>query len=88
MKRPLSDRVIVEPNETLEETASGIVIPEGAKEKPCTGVVAAVGNGKDGQPMTVKAGDVVTYGRFAGQELTIDDKVYLIMRESEILAVD
>lgn len=83
--KPLKDRVLVEPKEAEEKTASGIIIPDSAKEKPQKGVVVAVGEGKKDEPMTVKEGDHVIYGKFAGTEITIDDKDYLIMREDDIL---
>ena len=83
--KPLKDRVLVEPKEAEEKTASGIIIPESAKEKPQKGVVVAVGEGKKDEPISVKEGDHVIYGKFAGTEITIDDKDYLIMREDDIL---
>ena len=83
--KPLKDRVLVEPKEAEEKTASGIIIPDTAKEKPQKGVVVAVGDGKKDEPMTVQEGDHVIYGKFAGTEITIDDKDYLIMREDDIL---
>ena len=83
--KPLKDRVLVEPKEAEEKTASGIIIPDSAKEKPQKGVVVAVGDGKKDEPMTLKEGDHVIYGKFAGTEITIDDKDYLIMREDDIL---
>ena len=83
--KPLKDRVLVEPKEAEEKTASGIIIPDSAKEKPQKGIVVAVGEGKKDQPMSVQEGDHVIYGKFAGTEITIDDKDYLIMREDDIL---
>ncbi len=83
--KPLKDRVLVEPKEAEEKTTSGIIIPDSAKEKPQKGVVVAVGDGKKDEPMSVKVGDHVIYGKFAGTEITIDDKDYLIMREDDIL---
>jgi chaperonin GroES len=83
--KPLKDRVLIEPKEAEEKTASGIIIPDSAKEKPQKGVVVAVGEGKKDEPMSVKEGDHVIYGKFAGTEITIDDKDYLIMREDDIL---
>lgn len=83
--KPLKDRVLVEPKEAEEKTSSGIIIPDSAKEKPQKGVVVAVGDGKKDEPMSVKVGDVVIYGKYAGTEITIDDKEYLIMREEDIL---
>lgn len=85
--RPLSDRVLVEPLPAEEKTAAGIIIPDTAKEKPQKGTVVAVGPGKKDEPMTVKVGDKVLYGKYAGTEITIDGKEYLIMRESDILAI-
>jgi len=83
--KPLKDRVLVEPKEAEEKTASGIIIPDSAKEKPQKGVVVAVGEGKKDEPMSLKEGDHVIYGKFAGTEISIDDKDYLIMREDDIL---
>ena len=77
--KPLADRVLVEPLEAETKTASGIIIPDSAKEKPQQGVVVAVGNGKKDEPMTVKAGDKVLYGKYSGSEFSIDGKKYLIM---------
>jgi len=85
--RPLADRVLVEPAAAEEKTAAGIIIPDTAKEKPQKGTVVAVGNGKKDEPMTVKVGDTVLYGKYAGTELTIDGENYLIMRESDIVAI-
>ncbi|MDR2562829.1 MAG: co-chaperone GroES [Prevotellaceae bacterium] len=85
--KPLADRVLVEPKEAEEKTASGIYIPDTAKEKPQRGVVVAAGPGKKDEPMEVKAGDEVLYGKYAGTEITIEGKDYLIMRLSDILAV-
>jgi chaperonin GroES len=85
--KPLADRVIIEPAKAEEMTAGGIIIPDTAKEKPQRGKVVAVGNGKPEEPMTVKAEDVVLYGKYAGTEIQIDGKDYLIMRESDILAI-
>lgn len=85
--KPLADRVLVEPAAAEEKTASGIIIPDSAKEKPQKGEVVAVGNGKTDEPMTVKVGDKVLYGKYAGTEITVDGKEYLIMRESDIFAV-
>ncbi|WMJ74258.1 co-chaperone GroES [Cytophagaceae bacterium ABcell3] len=85
--KPLADRVLVEPAAAEEKTASGIIIPDTAKEKPQKGSVVAVGEGKKDEPMTVKVGDTVLYGKYAGTELTVDGKDYLIMRESDIFAV-
>lgn len=85
--QPLADRVLVEPAAAEEKTASGIIIPDSAKEKPQRGTVVAVGAGKKDEPMTVKVGDNVLYGKYAGTEITVDNKEYLIMRESDIFAV-
>ena len=84
---PLADRVVVEPAAAEETTASGIIIPDTAKEKPQKGSIVAVGSGKKDEPLTVKVGDAVLYGKYAGTEITIDGKDYLIMRESDIFAV-
>jgi chaperonin GroES len=85
--KPLADRVLVEPAPAEEKTAAGIIIPDTAKEKPQKGTVVAVGPGKKDEPMTVKVGDNVLYGKYAGTELTIDGNNYLIMRESDIVAI-
>jgi chaperonin GroES len=85
--KPLSDRVIVEPAAAETQTASGIYIPDTAKEKPHRGTVVAVGNGKKDEPMTVKIGDSVLYGKYAGSELKFEGSDYLIMREEDILAI-
>ena len=84
---PLHDRVIVKPAAAEEKTAGGIIIPDTAKEKPMRGEVMAVGTGKKDEPMTVKAGDTVLYGKYAGTEITIEGTEYLIMRESDIFAI-
>ncbi|HLF34037.1 MAG TPA: co-chaperone GroES [Cyclobacteriaceae bacterium] len=85
--QPLEDRVLVEPASAEEKTVGGIIIPDTAKEKPQKGKVVAVGKGKKDEPMTVKIGDEVLYGKYSGTELTIDGKDYVIMRESDIFAV-
>jgi chaperonin GroES len=85
--KPLADRVLVEPAAAEEKTASGLYIPDTAKEKPQRGKVVAAGEGKKDEPMTVKAGDTVLYGKYAGTEITVDGKDYLIMRESDIFAI-
>lgn len=85
--KPLADRVLIEPMQAETKTASGIIIPDNAKEKPQKGKVVAVGNGTKDEPMTVKVGDTVLYGKFAGTELKLDGADYLIMRESDILAI-
>ena len=84
---PLADRVIVEVAAAEEKTASGIIIPDTAKEKPQKGTVVAVGPGKEGNKMTVKKGDTVLYGKYAGQEINHEGKDYLIMREDDILVI-
>ncbi len=84
--RPLADRVVVEPAEAEEKTAGGIIIPDTAKEKPQKGTVVAVGPGKKDEPMTVKVGDTVLYGKYSGTEITLDGTHYLIMKESDIYA--
>ncbi len=85
--KPIADRVVVEPAPAEEKTASGIIIPDTAKEKPQRGKVVAVGNGKKDEPITVKVGDEVLYGKYSGTEITYEGKDYLIMRESDIYAV-
>jgi chaperonin GroES len=85
--QPLEDRVLVEPASAEEKTVGGIIIPDTAKEKPQKGKVVAVGKGKKDEPMTVKIGDEVLYGKYSGTELTVDGKDYVIMRESDIFAV-
>ena len=85
--KPLSDRIIVKPAEAEEKTASGLIIPDTAKEKPQRGVVIAAGPGKKDEPVTVKNGDTVLYGKYAGTEISIEGQEYLIMRESDILAI-
>jgi len=85
--KPLADRVLIEPMEAETKTASGIIIPDNAKEKPQKGKVIAVGNGTKDEPMTVKVGNTVLYGKFAGTELKLDGKDFLIMRETDILAI-
>ena len=85
--KPLADRVLVEPLAAEEKTSGGIIIPDTAKEKPQKGTVVAVGAGKKDESMTVKVGDVVLYGKYSGSELSIDGTDYMIMKESDILAV-
>lgn len=85
--KPLSDRVLIEPVAAETKTASGIFIPDTAKEKPQKGTVVAVGTGTKDHAMTVKIGDTVLYGKYAGTELKLEGKDYLIMREDDILAV-
>lgn len=85
--KPLADRVVVNPLEAETKTTSGIIIPDTAKEKPQKGTVSAVGPGTKDDPITVKVGDSVLYGKYAGTELKLDGTDYLIMRESDILAI-
>ncbi|MGB4655923.1 MAG: co-chaperone GroES [Bacteroidales bacterium] len=85
--KPLADRVLVKPAEAEQKTAGGIIIPDTAKEKPQRGEVVAVGNGKKDEPLTVKVGDTVLYGKYSGTELNFDGEDYLMMRESDILAI-
>ena len=87
MIRPLADRVVIEPKAAETQTASGLYIPDTAKEKPQQGVVVAVGPGKKDEPMEVKVGETVIYGKYAGTEVSVDGKDYLIMKQSDILAV-
>ena len=85
--KPLADRVLVLPALAEEKTASGIIIPDTAKEKPQKGKIVAVGPGKKEDPVTVKVGDHVLYGKYGGTEITIEGVDYLIMRESDIYAI-
>ncbi|GAL83088.1 MAG: co-chaperone GroES [Sporocytophaga sp.] len=85
--KPLADRVLIQPAPAEEKTASGIIIPDTAKEKPQRGSVVAIGTGKKDEPLTVKVGDTVLYGKYSGTEITIDGKEYLMMREADIFAV-
>ena len=85
--KPLADRVLIEPAAAETKTASGIIIPDNAKEKPQRGTVIAAGKGTKDEPITVKVGDTVLYGKYAGTELKLEGKDYLIMRESDILAI-
>jgi len=85
--KPLADRVVIEPLAAETKTASGIIIPDSAKEKPQKGKVVAVGKGTKDEPTTVKIGDTVLYGKYAGTELKLDNVDYLIMRESDIFAI-
>lgn len=85
--KPLADRVLVQPAAAEDKTASGLYIPDTAKEKPQRGTVVAVGNGKKDEPLTVKVGDTVLYGKYSGTELSVDGSDYLIMRESDIFAI-
>ncbi|MBS1272175.1 MAG: 10 kDa chaperonin 1 [Candidatus Marinimicrobia bacterium] len=90
--KPLADRVVVKPSEAEEKTEGGIIVPDSAKEKPQKGEVAAAGPGKKSDtgetvPMEVSEGDMVLYGKYSGTEITVDGVEYLIMRESDILAI-
>lgn len=85
--KPLADRVLVEPAAAESTTASGIIIPDTAKEKPQKGTIVAVGPGKKDEPTTVSVGDTVLYGKYAGTEISVDGNDYLIMRESDIFAI-
>ena len=87
MIRPLADRVLIEPKEAETKTAGGLYIPDTAKEKPQQGTVLAAGPGKKDEPMEVKAGDTVLYGKYSGTEVTVGDKKYLIVKQSDILAI-
>ena len=84
--KPLSDRILVKRLSSEEKTAGGLYIPDTAKEKPQQGTVLAAGPGKKDEPMEVKVGDVVLYGKYSGTEITVDGKNYLIMKQSDILA--
>lgn len=81
------NKIIVEPIEAETKTASGIIIPDSAQEKPQKGIIVSVGNGKNDEPMEVKAGDTVLFGKYAGTEVNIDDKKYLVMNQSDILVI-
>ncbi len=85
--KPLADRVLIEAAPAETKTAGGLIIPDSAKEKPQKGKVIAVGNGKKDEPLTVKVGDTVLYGKYSGTELAVDGKEYLIMKESDIYAI-
>jgi chaperonin GroES len=85
--KPLADRVLVEPQAAEEKTASGIIIPDSAKEKPQKGTVVAAGPGTKDETIEVKVGDTVLYGKYSGTELTVEGNDYLIMRQSDILAI-
>ena len=84
---PLADRVVVEPAAAEQKTAGGIIIPDTEKEKPQKGIVVAVGKGKKDEPMTVKKGDAILYGKYSGTEINVDGVDYLIMKESDIYAI-
>ncbi len=83
----MADRVLIEPAPAEQTTASGIIIPDSAKEKPLRGKVVAAGSGKKDEPMTVNVGDDVLYGQYSGTEIKIDGTTYLIMRESDIYGI-
>ena len=85
--KPLSDRVLIQPNPAEEKTAAGLIIPDTAKEKPLAGKVVAVGPGTSEVKMEVKGGDQVLYGKYAGTEVTVEGETYLIMRQSDIFAI-
>lgn len=85
--KPLSDRVLIEPAKAEEKTAGGIIIPDSAKEKPLKGTVKAVGNGTKDEEMVVKIGDEVLYGKYAGTEIEVDGEKFLMMKQSDILAI-
>jgi len=85
--QPLGDRVLIEPDPAETKTSSGIIIPDTAKEKPLQGTVIAAGKGKKDEPVTVKKGDKVLYGKYSGTEIQIEGKDFLIMKESDIYAV-
>ncbi|WP_436516164.1 co-chaperone GroES [Ekhidna sp. To15] len=85
--KPLADRVLVEPAAAEEKTASGIIIPDTAKEKPQKGQIVAIGTGKKDEPINVKVGDQVLYGKYSGTEVTIDGKEFLIMKEADIYGI-
>lgn len=85
--QPLADRVLIQPAEAEVKTASGIIIPDTAKEKPQRGTVIAVGKGTKDHEMTVKVGDKVLYGKYSGTEIAIDGITYMIMKESDIYAI-
>ena len=87
MLKPLADRVLIEPKEAETKPAAGLYIPDTAKEKPQQGTVVAAGPGKKDEPMEVKVGDQVIYGKYAGTEVTFEDKKYLIVKQSDILAI-
>jgi chaperonin GroES len=85
--KPLADRVLIRPAAAEEKTVGGIIIPDSAKEKPLKGEVMAVGNGTKDEPMVLKTGDQVLYGKYAGTEIEIESVQYLIMRQSDVLAI-
>ena len=85
--KPLADRVLIQPAPVEMKTASGIIIPDSAKEKPLMGEIIAVGKGKVEEPMTVKVGDKVLYGQYSGTEIKLEGETYLIMRESDVYGI-
>ena len=85
--KPLADRVLVEPTPAETKTASGLIIPDTAKEKPQEGIVVSVGPGKKDEPLTVQVGDKVLYGKYSGTELKLEGKDYLIVKESDLLGI-
>ena len=85
--KPLADRVLIEAKEAETKTASGLYIPDSAKEKPQQGTVIAVGNGKKDEPMELCVGDTVLYGKYAGTEIELDGEKFLMMRQSDVLAI-
>lgn len=85
--KPLHDRVIVKPEEKAEKTAGGIIIPDTAQEKPQRGEVVAVGSGKIDEPLTVKVGDTVLFGKYSGTEIELEGEKYLLMKESDIFVI-
>lgn len=85
--KPLADRVLIKPAAAEEKTAGGIIIPDTAKEKPLQGEVLAVGNGTKDEELVLKAGDTVLYGKYSGTEVELEGEKYLIMRQSDVLAV-
>ncbi|MDG1331977.1 MAG: co-chaperone GroES [Crocinitomicaceae bacterium] len=85
--KPLADRVLIEPAAAEQKTASGIIIPDSAKEKPLKGKIVAAGAGKPDEPMTVKVGDEVLFGQYSGTEIKLDGTTYMIMREADIYGI-
>ena len=85
--QPLADRILITPAPAEEKTVGGIIIPDTAKEKPLQGTVVAVGEGKKDEPMILKAGDTVLYGKYAGTEIEYDGEKYLVMRQSDVVAI-
>jgi chaperonin GroES len=85
--KPLADRVLIEPAPAEKKTASGIIIPDSAKEKPLKGKIIAAGDGKPDEPMTVKVGDEVLFGQYSGTEIKLDGTTYMIMREADIYGI-